>query len=425
MIEVRVPGDKSISHRSLMIGALATGATRVRDILTAADVRSTASVLRSLGATVPDLLSAREIRVTGLGRRGFHSPADLLDCGNSGTTARLMMGVVAGSGITATFTGDESLQARPMRRITGPLEQMGARAVELGESGRLPIRVEGGELRAIRYELPHASAQIKSAILLAAAANGIGVEVVEQVRSRDHTERMLGAAGVPITTQSVDGRIVVTLSPADRIEALDVIVPGDFSSAAFFLGAALLGACDAVRVPDVCLNDTRTGMLRVLELMGADVTFENPREVSGEPIGDLIARRSELRGVNVGAEIVPSMVDEIPMLAMLAARAEGETTIRGASELRVKETDRIRAVVDGLRTIGVDADELEDGLVVQGTGRPLKGRIRTYADHRIAMCFAVLGAQPGNDIVVDDPGAVDISFPTFWASLERIRAAAA
>lgn len=424
MIEVRVPGDKSISHRSLMMGALANGTTRIRDILTAADVRSTASVLRSLGTTVPDLLASREIVVNGLGRRGFRSPEDVLDCGNSGTTARLMMGVIAGSAVAATFTGDESLRSRPMRRITDPLQLMGARSVELGEAGKLPIRIEGGDLKSIRYELPHASAQIKSAILLAAAASGVGVQVIEQVRSRDHTERMLGAAGVPIATEAVDGKVLVTLSPADRLDALDVIVPGDFSSAAFFLGAALLGACAAVRVPDVCLNETRTGMLRVLEMMGADITIEKPRTVSGEPIGDVIARTSELRAVNIGAEIVPSMVDEIPMLAMLAARADGETTIRGAAELRVKETDRIRAVVDGLRTIGVDADELADGLVVQGTTRPLKGLVKTYADHRIAMCFGVLGAQSGNEIVVDDPGAVDISFPTFWASLQRIRAAA-
>jgi len=424
MIEVRVPGDKSISHRALMIGALANGTTRVRDILTAADVRSTASVLRSLGATVPDLLSAREIAVTGLGLRGFRSPADLLDCGNSGTTARLMMGVIAGSGVSATFTGDESLRGRPMRRITDPLQLMGARAIELGEAGKLPIRIEGGHLHSLRYGLPHASAQIKSAILLAAATAGIGVEIVERVHSRDHTERMLGAAGVPIETADVDGNIVVTLSPAEQLEALDVIVPGDFSSAAFFIGAALLGACEEVRVPDVCLNDTRTGMLRVLALMGADVTIDNPRTVSGEPIGDLIARKSELRAVQIGADIVPSMIDEIPMLAMLAARADGETTIRGAAELRVKETDRIRAVVENLRAIGVEADELEDGLVVRGTQRPLKGRVKAYADHRIAMCFGVLGAQPGNDIAVDDPSAVDISFPTFWASLERIQAAA-
>jgi len=424
MIEIRVPGDKSISHRALMIGALANGTTRVRDILTAADVRSTASVLRSLGATVPDLLASREVLVDGVGVRGFRSPDDMLDCGNSGTTCRLMMGVIAGARVAGTFTGDASLRSRPMRRITDPLQQMGARAIELGEAGKLPIRIEGGDLRSIRYELPHASAQIKSAILLAAAVNGVAVEVVEQVRSRDHTERMLGAAGVPIATEAKGDRIVVTLSPVDRLEALDVIVPGDFSSAAFFLAAALLGACDAVRVPDVCLNDTRTGMLRVLEMMGADVSIENPRTVSGEPIGDVIARHSELRPVSIGAEIVPSMVDEIPMLAMLAARADGETTIRGAGELRVKETDRIRAVVEGLRTIGVDADELEDGMVVQGTTRPLKGLVKTYADHRIAMCFAILGAQPGNGIVVDDPAAVDISFPTFWTSLERIRAAA-
>lgn len=425
MMEVRVPGDKSISHRALMIGAFSQGTTRVREILTAADVRSTASVLRSLGATIPDLLAASEIVVPGVGRHGFRSPADMLDCGNSGTTARLMMGVVAGSGVAATFTGDESLRGRPMRRITDPLQAMGARAVELGEAGKLPIRIESGELNAMRYELPHASAQIKSAILLAAATAGVGVQVIESVRSRDHTERMLGAAGVPVRTESVDGKTIVTIEPTERMEALDVMVPGDFSSAAFFISAALLGACDAIRVPDVCLNDTRTGMLSVLEMMGADITIENPRVVSGEPIGDIIARRSELRSVSVGGEVVPSMVDEIPMLAMLAARADGETVIRGASELRVKETDRIHAVVENLRAIGVDADELEDGLIVQGTTRSLKGSIKAYADHRIAMCFGVLGAQPGNEIIVDDPGAVDISFPTFWASLQRIQSAAA
>jgi len=420
-LEVVVPGDKSLTHRALMLSVLADGESRLSGLLAADDPRSTATVLRALGATIPALPDdGGEIRVRGLGLHGLRAPATELDCGNSGTTVRLMLGVLAGFDFDATLTGDDSLRSRPMRRVTGPLARMGAGFSELGPPGRLPITIRGGRLRPIRYESPTASAQVKSAILLAGLTGGVEASVHEPARSRDHTERMLRALGIGVTTHETRDGFVAQLRPAERLEPLAFRVPGDFSSAAFFIAlAALAPAGGGVRLPGVGVNPGRVAMLRVLERMGAPIELTEPEERIGEPVATLRAGAAALGPVEVGGADVPALVDEIPVLAIMASRAAGTSRFTGARELRVKETDRIAAIVHGLRAVGVDAEELEDGLVVRGTDRPLRGEVVTHGDHRIAMAFGVLGALPGNDIRVDDPACVAVSFPGFWEALAR------
>jgi 3-phosphoshikimate 1-carboxyvinyltransferase len=412
--EVHVPGDKSISHRALLLAALADGQSRIRGILESADVQSTARVLRALGVDVPEL--APEMVIAGVGRSGLREPAVDLDCGNSGTTARLVAGIVSGSPIHARFVGDESLSRRPMRRVARPLEAMGAR-FEFERVDGLPMTVQGSVVRGIRWSNETASAQVKSAILLAAVVAGVEVSVEEPARSRDHTERMLAARGVAF--QSL-GR-TVTLRPAASLAAVDTHVPSDPSSAAFFAAFAALASSGSLTIRDVGVNPTRIGFLDVLREMGARVAMLNPREQGGEPVADLVVAPGSLAGVAVGADRVPSLIDELPLLACLAVRARGETRITGARELRVKESDRIATVVANLRAVGATVEELPDGMIVSGTDAPLAGTIATQGDHRLAMAFGVLGALPGNRIAVDDPDCVDVSFPGFWQALEGVR----
>ena len=409
---VRVPGDKSISHRALICAALGDGISHVRNVLESADVRSTASVLRALGATMPAL--GPTIAVSGVGLRGLRAASVALDCGNSGTTARLMAGVVAAHPFSSRFTGDESLSRRPMRRVAKPLEAMGA-AIELTAGDRLPMTIRGGHLRSIAWSSDRASAQVKSAVLLAGVVAGVGVTVSEPERSRDHTERMLRSLGADV---GVDG-LTVSLGAARSLTALDLDVPADPSSAAFFAALAALAERGSIDLPDVCLNPTRTGFFRVLGRMGATVRVVEETERNGEPVGMLRVSPAGLKAVTITAKEVPSMIDELPLVACLAVRADGETHITGASELRVKESDRIATVVSNLRSLGADAEELPDGMRVRGTPRALKGQIVTHGDHRIAMAFGVLGAIPGNEIVVDDPDCCAVSFPDFWAQLTR------
>ncbi|HYR06922.1 MAG TPA: 3-phosphoshikimate 1-carboxyvinyltransferase [Longimicrobium sp.] len=422
--DVNVPGDKSLTHRALMFSAAARGESRLRGLLPGADCRSTASVLRALGCDVPDLpADGSEIRVHGRGIDAWTAPAAWLDCGNSGTTARLMMGLLASRPFASTLTGDDSLRGRPMRRITEPLARMGARFREAGAPGCLPIEVVGGPLHSIDYDSPKASAQIKSAVLLAGLGAGVPVSVTEPMLSRDHTERMLHALGETVDTLDVDrrGGVHVSLVPSGRpLPPLDVDVPGDPSSAAFLIALALLADEGELRIRNVCNNPTRTGFFRLVERMGARIGMENACTAGGEPVADLVVRPAPLRGIDVGGREVPDAIDEIPMLAVLAVRAQGETRITGAGELRVKETDRIAAVAGNLRAIGVEAEELKDGIVVRGTDRPLAGRVQAFHDHRIAMAFGVLGAQPGNAIEVDHPEVVDVSFPGFWELIRRL-----
>jgi 3-phosphoshikimate 1-carboxyvinyltransferase len=413
---LRVPGDKSISHRALILSALAIGESRVAGILESADVHSTAGVLRALGADVPALSSGMLIR--GSGPSALRQPAGDLDCGNSGTTTRLMSGVAAALPIAARFCGDASLSRRPMRRIALPLEAMGA-TVELPPHGGLPMTIHGGALHDIAWDSQVASAQVKSAILLAALVSGASARVSEPGRSRDHTERMLAARGAHVHVHDT----VVSIDHGARIEPLDVDVPGDPSSAAFFAGLAALAESGRLRLEHVCVNPTRTGFLAQLRRMGAEVGEESRALEGGEWVANLVVSPGGLRGTVVKPEDVPAMVDELPLLACLAARAEGETTITGASELRVKESDRIAAVVANLRAIGADADELPDGMRIRGSPRPLRGRVVTHGDHRLAMAFGVLGRARGNEIAVDDRECVAVSYPGFWRDLDAVTTA--
>jgi len=412
---LRVPGDKSISHRALILAALGEGVSQVQGILNSADVRASAQALRLQGVEVlegPDVW-----KVTGVTLRGLQAPSEPIDCGNSGTTARLLAGVIAGAGTRATLVGDESLSRRPMRRVVAPLTRMGAE-IRLTSDGTLPMELFGGALHEIEWDSEVASAQVKSAILLAALIAGVPATVREPQLSRDHTERMLASRGVRISSR--DG--AVRLEPASSLPATDVRVPADPSSAAFPAAFAAAGGAglEGVELPDVCISPARAGFLAALERMGASISVTE-QEGWEEPVATLVVRPSELRGITVEAGDVPGMVDELPVLACLAALAEGETRITGAGELRVKESDRISALVAGLRAIGADAGELPDGLVVRGVRRPLAGAVKTHGDHRMAMAFGVLGALPGNDVVVDDPDCVAVSYPEFWNDLGRMR----
>jgi 3-phosphoshikimate 1-carboxyvinyltransferase len=413
---VRVPGDKSISHRALILASMARGSSRIEHILESADVQSTADCLRALGASVPVLSSNMYVHGA-----QFHSPRQALDCGNSGTTARLLAGVVAGAGIKAVFEGDASLTRRPMRRVAEPLRAMGAR-VDFAGHGGLPMTIDatGVKLLGVDYESTIASAQVKSALLLAAVIAGVRARVSEPHMSRDHTERMLAARGVEIQRNGTR----VYLPPAQRVRPQDVRVPADPSSAAFFVALALLADAGELRLADVCLNGTRTGFFDALQRMGAHIQVENKREEGGETIGTLVARPAKLKGIEIDAAHVPAMIDELPLLACVATRVDGEVVVSGAGELRVKESDRIATIVSNLNTLGAEAEEKPDGFRVVGAGSspaPLRGRVETLGDHRIAMSFGILGALPGNDIEVDDAACVGVSYPNFWKELERVR----
>ncbi len=356
-----------------------------------------------------------EITIAGKGRRGLTAPARDLDCGNSGTTARLMAGVVAGQSFRARFTGDESLSSRPMARVARPLEAMGAR-VTFEEGEHLPMTVQGGTLKALKWETETASAQAKSAVLLAGLVAGVPVVLREPGRSRDHTERLLRATGVDV---DVVGD-VVRLEPVARLAPFDLRVPGDPSSAAFMTALAVLAGGGALSVADVCLNPTRIGFYRALQQMGAHIDFHVSAPQGGEDIGSIFAWPSGLHAVEVGGDTVPSMIDELPLLACVAARASGVTVITGAAELRAKESDRISAVVSNLRAIGIAAEERPDGMTVTGSDAPLSGAVITHGDHRIAMAFGVLAALPESTITIDDRDCVAVSYPSFW---EDMRAA--
>ena len=416
-LRVQVPGDKSLTHRALMFAAAARGESRLSGLLIGADCQDTASILRALGASIPELpRDGGEIRIQSDGLAAWHAPEKILDCGNSGTTVRLMMGLLAGRPFCSTLTGDASLRSRPMRRVTDPLSQMGARVRELESADRLPVELCGGPLRPLSHRSPKASAQIKSALLLAGLSGEAAVELWEPGFSRDHTERIMRSLGVQVEGRpGADGGWEVSFVPPEGpLPPLEMAVPGDPSSAAFILAVALLSRDREVIIPDVGINPTRTGFLGAVARMGAQIEIVNERESGGEPVADLVARPAALRAIEIGGDEVPSMIDELPVLAVLAARAEGETVVRGAEELRAKESDRISAMVGNLRAIGVDAEELPDGFVVTGTDRPLQGRVRTYHDHRIAMAFGVLNALPGADLEIEAPEIADVSFPGFW-----------
>ena len=407
---VRVPGDKSISHRALILASLAEGESVIRGILNSEDVASTARVLRAMGVDVPAF--GEVMAVTGVGLRGLRPPRSALDCGNSGTTARLVAGMVAAHPFSARFEGDSSLSRRPMKRIAEPLTYMGAQ-FEFERGDGLPMTVRGIDLRSIDWDTGASSAQVKSAILLAGVIAGVEVRVTERLPSRDHTERMLRAMGVDVEN---DGN-QVCLRPSRSLRAGEFSVPGDPSSAAFFVALAALADEGEIVIENVCLNPTRTGFLAAVERMGGDISREGVSEIGGENVGSLRVRPRALGGVSIGADDVPALIDELPLLACMAAGAGVELEITGAEELRVKESDRIRTVVQNLVGVGARAEELPDGLRVRAEKKQLSGTVDSHGDHRIAMAFGVLGGVRGNRIEVRDSQAVAVSYPRFWDDL--------
>jgi len=414
---LRVPGDKSLSHRALLFAAAARGTSHIGGMLTSLDARSSARVLRQLGAEVSALAEGRVVVVRGRGR--LRRPEGTLDCGNSGTTTRLLLGLLSASRFRTTLTGDRSLCRRPMRRVTLPLAQMGATITEHNPAGTLPLTIRGGRLRPLRHEMPVSSAQIKSSLLLAGVAGGVPVSIREpHGRSRDHTERLLRAFGYQV--EEDDGWI--HFEPTGQLVGFDMQVPGDPSSAAFPIGAAVLAEAGELRVHGVCVNPTRIGFLRVLERMGAAVSLDNLEMQFDEPVADLVASPAALRATTVTPEEIPGLIDEIPMLAALATRARGTTVFREVGELRVKESDRLGLIAANLRALGGRAEVLGDDLHVEGNDLVPRGQVVTEADHRIAMAFAVLGTVPGARVRVDNLACAAVSYPGFPEMLRRIRA---
>ncbi len=409
--EITPPPDKSISHRAFMLGALANGTTTVRNSLNSEDIKSTRSALTALGV---DIQKDGDIyRVLGL---QIKEPIQVIDAGNSGTTARLICGILAGLDGIITLTGDSSLVQRPMARVIKPLELMGARFMAR-KGGYLPLSIKGGNLRGIFHPMEISSAQVKSALLLAGLKADGQTTVNEPSASRDHTERMLGYFGATLNLSQKS----VTINGGQKLEARDIIVPGDPSSAAFPIVWAAAVPGSEIIVHDVCLNTTRTGFLAVLERMGAHIERVNVQDRAGEPVGDIIVRGSELQGTTIAGDEIPSLIDEIPILVVAAALASGTTVITDAKELRVKETDRITALVQGLSRLGAQVEELDDGLIIKGQAQLSAGNISTFSDHRIAMSFFILSMASGIDIHLDNSECVNISYPTFFTDMEKLK----
>lgn len=410
--EITVPGDKSISHRAVMLGALANGTTHITGFLMGEDCLSTIDCFRKMGVEIE--ITDSEVIVEGVGLHGLCAPEETLYTGNSGTTTRLLCGILAGQPFTATLNGDASIQKRPMGRVIKPLREMGA-SIEGKNDNYCPLTLYPSELYGIEYRLPVASAQLKSAILLAGLYAEGQTTVIEPAPSRDHTERMFRALGVEVETHGS----TITLEPPEDLYAVDIRVPGDISSAAFFLVAGAIVEGSELTIRNVGVNPTRTGILDVLHEMGADISISNFHD-DAEPVCDLTVKHSMLRGVEIGGSIIPRLIDELPVIAVAAAYAEGETVIRDAQELKVKESNRIAAMVTELNKAGVDAEETADGMIIRGGKRPHGAAFETYKDHRIAMSLAVLALAARSACRIDEPEVVAISYPDFFHTLERL-----
>ena len=404
---LRVPGDKSISHRSIMLGSLAEGVTRVSGFLEGEDSLATLRAFRDMGVRIEGPEDGR-VTIHGVGMEGLEAPAEPLDLGNSGTSMRLMAGLMAGQGMDLTLIGDESLSGRPMKRVTDPLARMGA-DIDTAEGGTAPLHIKpGGKLSGISYEMPVASAQVKSCLLLAGMYAEGETCVTEPAPTRDHTERMLQGFGYEVRRSGSRA----CLNGGGSLQACDIDVPADISSAAFFLVGASIAEGSDLTLEHVGMNPTRDGVVNILRLMGADIEVLNRREVGGEPVADLRVRSAALEGIRIPQDQVPLAIDEFPVLFVAAACARGETVLTGAEELRVKESDRIQVMADGLSSLGVDARSTADGIVIQG-GPIGGGRVDSHGDHRIAMAFTMAALRAGAEIVIDDCANVDTSFPGF------------
>jgi len=412
---ISVPGDKSVSHRAAMLNALASGEAAVHNFLPGDDCMSTLAVLRQLGADWS--LDGATLRVRGAGLRGLREADGVLDCGNSGTTMRLMCGVLAGYDVHSVLTGDASLRTRPMARVAEPLRQMGAR-IDGRDGGRLaPVSVRGGALRGIRYAMPVASAQVKSAVLLAGLYAEGETIVEEPAPARDHTERMLAAMGAHVRREGA----AVSIRPAAALSPLSMRVPNDISAAAFWIVAGLAHPDAEITLTGVGINPTRAGLIDALRAMGGDISTGEERTVGGEPVADIVVRSSRLEGVVVAGDTVARMIDEAPALAVAAARAAGTTEVRDAGELRVKESDRIATTASQLQALGVRVEERDNGMAIEG-GAIGGGAVRSFGDHRLAMALAVAALCGTGDVRIDGAEAVSVSYPAFWDDLERLRA---
>lgn len=412
--EVTIPGDKSISHRSIMFGSISNGITEVTHFLEGADCLSTIACFQKMGIDIER--DHDTITIHGKGLHGLSAPAGTLDVGNSGTTTRLISGILAGQPFGTTLNGDASIQKRPMKRIFTPLSSMGARFESLNGNDCAPFTVHGGHLHGIHYDSPVASAQVKSAVLLAGLyADGI-TSITEPVLSRNHTELMLSGFGADITSSGT----TASIKPEPDLYGQQIQVPGDISSAAYFIALGLITPNSEILIKNVGINPTRDGIIQAALAMGGDLTLLNKRTVSGEPVADILVKSSSLHGISIGGDLIPTLIDELPVIAVMAAFAEGTTTIKDAQELRVKESDRIAVVTENLSAMGGNITPTEDGMIIEG-GIPLHGTcIQTYLDHRIAMSFAIAGLNADGETTFDDKDVVTISYPSFFEDIEKL-----
>lgn len=412
--EITVPGDKSISHRSVMLGSIAKGITEVRNYLQGGDCLSTIACFQQMGVQIENL--GNVVRIHGHGLHGLKKPSQILDCGNSGTTTRLIAGILAGQDFDVTLTGDESIQKRPMNRIIEPLSLMGGDIQSLSGNGCAPLQIKGKSLHGIHYHSHVASAQVKSSILLAGLYAQRETKVTEPYRSRNHTEIMLNYFGANVKTEGTTAMI----QPAVELHGNQVQVPGDISSAAFFLAGGLIVPNSQILIRHVGINPTRDGILHVCKSMGGHITLLNERIVSGEPVADILVKSSTLHGTVVGGSIIPALIDELPVIAAMACFADGKTVIKDAAELKVKESNRIKVMVQNLTAMGADAEETEDGMIIRG-GKPLHGEvIHSNMDHRIAMTFAIAGLCADGETEILDAECVAISYPEFYHDLKTL-----
>ena len=412
--ELTIPGDKSISHRAIMLGSIADGTTEITNFLQGADCLSTIACFRQMGVSIEN--STDKVTIKGSGLHGLQAPKNMLDVGNSGTTTRLMSGILAAQNFSCSLNGDASIQKRPMGRIITPLSQMGADITSIKENGCAPLQINGKPLHGISYQSPVASAQVKSSILLAGLyAEGM-TSVTEPSLSRNHSELMLSSFGANVTSKDT----TATIAPATKLYGQQIIVPGDISSAAYFIVAGLILPNSEVLIKNVGINPTRDGILRVCEAMGATISYENKREVSKEPVADLLVRSSSLHGTEIGGDLIPTLIDEIPAIAVLACFAEGTTVIKDAQELKVKESNRIDEMVNNLSKMGADITATDDGMIIHG-GKPLHGStIESKLDHRLAMSFAIAGLMADGETDIHGAEVVETSFPTFYKDLKRL-----
>ncbi|WP_416731656.1 3-phosphoshikimate 1-carboxyvinyltransferase [Fictibacillus sp. JL2B1089] len=408
---IKVPGDKSISHRAVMFGSIAEGTTTIDGFLTGEDCLSTISCFKKLGVTIQQ--EGEKVTVEGKGIAGLTPPSEDLYVGNSGTTIRLMLGILANTPFESTLTGDESIAKRPMNRVTKPLKEMGA-AIDGNDSGnKVPLHIKGGETRGIHYTSPIASAQVKSAIILAGLDGEGTTSVEEPFKSRDHTERMLKAFGVEVESDE----LTVSVAGGQKLKGTHIEVPGDISSAAFFLVAGAIVPNSEITLKKVGLNPTRTGILDALKDMGADITFQNINETASEPFGDLVIKSSDLKGTVIQGDLIPRLIDEIPIIALAATQAEGKTIIKDAHELRVKETDRIETVVNELKKMGADIEATEDGMIIQGKSSLRGASVQSYGDHRIGMMLSVAACIAEGETTLTNSEAIAVSYPSFFEQL--------